>query len=162
MLDFKVGDRVRLSTKNPSYGWGALDSLKRNIGIVREVCSDVHGDCKKVYVDFPEQIYWTARSSELELEETPAIPAIPVAPKKPRAPKRQFDKQFKVTVVRAVKAIRSEYPKGSHCQGKVAEYLRTLQVTTKHFNYWNKQFDLGHFSDERAIAFSRKPTMIHG
>src|SRR5690625_966163 len=59
---FKVGDRVRLNIPEgdtPEYNWGEVSN--GDVGTVVEVCEH------KVVVNFPEQSYWNALPSELEL-----------------------------------------------------------------------------------------------
>jgi hypothetical protein len=57
---FTVGQRVRVITDRPRFGWGEVS--KGDIGVVRRE-PDGDGDLK---VDFPSQPNWTARVGELE------------------------------------------------------------------------------------------------
>ena len=78
--------------------------------------------------------------------------------------RRQFDVNFKLTVVRHCKGLKaaSGYKKGNTKGCGIKEYLSSMGIDNKHLHYWSKQFDQGHFSSERAVAFSRKDTMVHG
>lgn len=71
--------------------------------------------------------------------------------------RRQFDRSFKVGIVRAVRNLRKF---GS--RGDIGKLLQANEITHVRLHYWEKQFDEGHFSIERAVAFSRKKQMIHG
>jgi hypothetical protein len=70
---------------------------------------------------------------------------------------RQFDVAFKQSIVRAAKVTRL---KKRH--GGIKVILDTHGITSAHLTYWTRQHDEGHFSAERAVAFSRKITMVHG
>jgi hypothetical protein len=70
---------------------------------------------------------------------------------------RQFDVPFKQSVVRAAKATRLQKRHGG-----IKIILDMHGITSAHLTYWTRQHDEGHFSAERAVAFSRKLTMIHG
>lgn len=70
---------------------------------------------------------------------------------------RQFDVNFKISIVRQANQIKRN---GQHGQLKLL--LQTHQLADAHLYYWRKQFNQGHFASERAVAFSRKDTMIHG
>ena len=74
---------------------------------------------------------------------------------------RQFDMVFKTTVVRAVNELRKLRGK-AHGNKGINEYLSTMGITHSHARYWAKQFNQGHFTSNRAIAFSRQDIMIHG
>ena len=77
--------------------------------------------------------------------------------RRPATTLRQFDVTFKKTVVRNVQELRRQ---GKH--GSLTAYYKALGITRQHAAYWEKQFQQGHFSSERAVAFSRKEVMIHG
>ena len=70
--------------------------------------------------------------------------------------KRQFDTAFKLGIVRAVDNIKRSRKWG------IQDLLASYNLTFAHVIYWRKQRDQGHFSTERAIAYSRQDTMIHG
>lgn len=71
--------------------------------------------------------------------------------------RRQFDVTFKKLAVRKLKEIRTVKDWGG-----ISRLVRVLKISHYQLRYWEQQFDQGHFSPERAVAFSRKPTMIHG
>lgn len=72
--------------------------------------------------------------------------------------RRQFDVNFKQACVRRMEYIRTHKPKGE----TVYKFLAEIKVGATQAYYWERQHREGHFSSERAVAFSRKKTMIHG
>jgi transposase-like protein len=70
--------------------------------------------------------------------------------------RRQFDVAFKLMIIRTANSF-----SGTRT-GKVAALLAKYSLDKGHLKYWRKQFNQGHFSPERAVAFSRKDTMVHG
>ena len=74
---------------------------------------------------------------------------------------RQFDSTFKLSIVRQVLAIR-KHNKTNKTRGGITVLLDSWGITWQHVTYWMKQHDQGHFTTNRAVAFSRKDTMIHG
>jgi hypothetical protein len=63
-----------------------------------------------------------------------------------------------MSVVRAVQQFRRE----GAAKGTIKSFLTSHKITRQHVNYWEKQFDEGHFSPFRAVAFSRRSVMVHG
>lgn len=74
-----------------------------------------------------------------------------------RAKRRQFDVVFKQGIVRAANKLKKEGK-----QGDISILLKANEITPVHLCYWRKQHNQGHFTIERAVAFSRKNTMVHG
>lgn len=64
---FKVGDKVRVITDNPVYGWGAVS--KADVGEIFRIDGDI------IRVNFPSQSWWNGRADEFELvtEDTEAV-----------------------------------------------------------------------------------------
>lgn len=56
---FKVGDKVRVITDNPYYGWGNVS--KGDVGTIIAIDGDV------IRVNFPGQSRWNGRADEFEL-----------------------------------------------------------------------------------------------
>lgn len=56
---FKVGDKVRVITDNPYYGWGGV--RKGDVGTVIAI------DDKVIRVNFPRQSRWNGRADEFEI-----------------------------------------------------------------------------------------------
>ena len=75
--------------------------------------------------------------------------------------KRQFDVELKLMVVRHVAELRKIKGK-AHGNKGIKEYLESMMVNSGHLVYWTKQFNQGHFTSNRAVAFSRQDIMIHG
>jgi transposase-like protein len=71
--------------------------------------------------------------------------------------RKQYDVNFKVNIVRTANFLKNN---GKH--GQIKDLLRVNGVTGSMLHYWRKQFNQGHFNGERAVAFSRKDTMVHG
>jgi len=72
-------------------------------------------------------------------------------------PRRQFDSQFKQTIVRLADSI-----KQNKDHGGIKKLLDTHRISSVQLCYWRKQHKQGHFTSNRAVAFSRKPEMVHG
>ena len=70
--------------------------------------------------------------------------------------RRQFDVNFKLMVVRNCISIRKTK------EQTLTKYLNSMGVSRQVVSYWNTQFNQGHFGSTRAVAFSRKVTMVHG
>lgn len=102
--------------------------------------------------DVGDEVNVVISSAEIEYTEVPAKPRVRLL----SSGRRQFDVNFKMTVVRHCDEIRRTK------KGGIGTYLQSLGITDGHLFYWRKQKAEGHFSAERAVAFSRKPTMIHG
>tara|TARA_R110002051_G_C8565057_1_gene474852 strand:+ start:573 stop:812 length:240 start_codon:yes stop_codon:yes gene_type:complete len=71
----------------------------------------------------------------------------------PSSGHRQFDVAFKMMIIRACAVAK---------RGDIQKILNEYQLNPARLSYWRKQFDQGHFTRNRAVAFSRQPTMIHG
>jgi transposase-like protein len=99
---------------------------------------------------------------DVELVEAPVKAKVkPSNATKPRiktfaSGKRQFDVEFKMMIVRTANSY-----SGTRT-GQVAALLKKYSLDKGYLKYWRKQFNEGHFTANRAVAFSRKPTMIHG
>lgn len=102
--------------------------------------------------DLGDEVNLNTSHSKVEYTEVPAKPRVRLL----SSGRRQFDVNFKMTVVRHCDELRRTQQWG------INDYLKSLGITSFHLSYWRKQKAEGHFSIERAVAFSRKPTMIHG
>lgn len=68
---------------------------------------------------------------------------------------RQFDVNFKINIVVEANRIRR-----SGKRGAIKTLLDTHALSHSHLKYWHRQYLQGHFAPQRAIAFSRKDTMV--
>ena len=66
---------------------------------------------------------------------------------------RQFDVTFKLMIVRACNNAK---------YGETRAILDEYQLSNVRLQYWRRQFNEGHFTANRAVAFSRKQIMVHG
>ena len=174
-MTFKLNSRVRL-LKNDTGMYEVTVGKEYLIAII-ESSEDI---CLKTLDDIPLDSSWCS-IDQLEL----VCPVEPVVPKKPKAPvisstkprvklmsngRRQFDVAFKLMVVRRIKRMQQDKSKPcltylgnvlNYDQG-ISRYITDSKLSLGQVYYWIKQFDQGHFSQERAVAFSRKAVMVHG
>lgn len=73
--------------------------------------------------------------------------------------RRQFSPSFKIMIVKHCARLRREHG-GKGAKNGVKEYLEQYQLDPRTERYWKVQYAQGHFMPDRAVAFSRKPTMI--
>lgn len=71
--------------------------------------------------------------------------------------RKQYDVNFKVNIVRTADHLSKH---GKH--GQIKQLLTVNNVSSSMLCYWRKQFNQGHFTANRAVAFSRKQEMTHG
>lgn len=74
----------------------------------------------------------------------------------PSSSRRQFDVTFKIQIARTASDIRRTK------KGSLRQLAREYSIDHSLVRYWERQFAEGHFSSCRAVAFSRKTTMIKG
>lgn len=151
MTTFKVGQLVRVTCTQDEIQsrHGAYNVIAGHTYHIQEVC---HGSFR---------LNGTGSFvSAISLE--PAVTKVkPSNAMKPRiktfaSGKRQFDVEFKMMIVRTANGY-----SGTRT-GAVAALLSKYSLDKGYLKYWRKQFNEGHFTANRAVAFSRKPTMIHG
>ena len=151
-MKFKVGDKVRVLNTGSAY------VLK--VGDIRII--DIVDADKKTY---RLGAGWTwVYADDIESVE-PLEPVVtkvkPSNSMKPRiktfaSGKRQFDVEFKLMIIRTANSYAGTRT------GSVTALLKKYSLDKSQLKYWRKQFNQGHFTANRAVAFSRKDTMIHG
>ena len=149
-MKFKVGDKVRVLNIGSTHGLKVGDI--RIIDIADKSMYRLGAPITWVYADDIESV------EPLEPVVTKVKPSNSMKPriKTFASGKRQFDVEFKLMIIRTANSYAGTRT------GSVTALLKKYSLDKSQLKYWRKQFNQGHFTANRAVAFSRKDTMIHG
>lgn len=156
MRKFKVGDKVVVNCSNQELEDINIDDsvTTGDVGIIQKVGPY---DCFIIFDEDKDVSWWLMYDMIERVRETEDKPKVKPKVTLMTSGRRQFDSTFKLEVVRKAAEIRRKKQWGG-----LTKLLKEYRIDAKRLSYWEKQHQEGHFSSNRAVAFSRRATMVHG